>query len=433
MPTPPGLSGSLWPIHPKPFSDELLSSWMARIARAYGVKPILFWKRQVPSMNFRTVDRQPGEALLRFISAKTGTPLDRVKATAVSTYAKLGLCRNESNDDVIAFCPACLGDGDAYFRRRWRLEFFIVCDIHGVLLHDCCPACRSLLRLEQIPLDRKSLAACHTCGFDVSQAEPKHLAGQQIGSLLALEQRLACALDFPCVGDLQGEKPAGAVLRSRMQIAAGSGNARVSESGLYQVNRRPAVEGVRSMRMAKPVRRNGDFNAGAISRLADDPQDSHRAEPAAVFPLAGPEDRIITAGLRGPETGDQFPYGSRKLNRAGATALAEHGNLAVVSIGLQVPPGETTQFADPDPGSIEKSENGPVARIRLQAQDTVQVGLGQNPLRQLVPDGGQTESAAHIEWQIADAVAKGEQRFDGGKNTIPAGRSQFAQGIGDLL
>ena len=72
MPRPPGLSGSLWPMHPRPLPDELLSSWMVRIARAHGSKPILFWKRQVPFLNFRTVDRLPGEALLRLISAGTG-------------------------------------------------------------------------------------------------------------------------------------------------------------------------------------------------------------------------------------------------------------------------------------------------------------------------------------------------------------------------
>jgi hypothetical protein len=52
-----------------------------------------------------------------------------------------------------SIAPACLNEG-AYFRRCWRLEFFLLCDIHGVLLHDSCPACRGLVRLEQLPLTR---------------------------------------------------------------------------------------------------------------------------------------------------------------------------------------------------------------------------------------------------------------------------------------
>jgi TniQ len=31
-----GLSGEFWPIRPKPYDDELLSSWIVRLARAYG-------------------------------------------------------------------------------------------------------------------------------------------------------------------------------------------------------------------------------------------------------------------------------------------------------------------------------------------------------------------------------------------------------------
>ena len=34
MAIPEHLSGTIWPIHPKPLPDELLTSWMVRIARA---------------------------------------------------------------------------------------------------------------------------------------------------------------------------------------------------------------------------------------------------------------------------------------------------------------------------------------------------------------------------------------------------------------
>jgi hypothetical protein len=42
MSRPAGLSGVLWPIHPKPLEDEQLSSWMIRLARAYEIKPVSF-------------------------------------------------------------------------------------------------------------------------------------------------------------------------------------------------------------------------------------------------------------------------------------------------------------------------------------------------------------------------------------------------------
>jgi hypothetical protein len=219
MPSPPGLSGSLWPMHPKPFSDELLSSWIVRIARAHGSKPTLFWKRQVPSIHFRTVDRQPDEVLLKLISAKTGTPLDRVEAAAVGTYGSLGLCRNGSNDDVIGFCPACLGEGVPYFRRRWRLEFYFACEIHGSLLYDSCPVCRGLVRLERIPLDANSLAICHACRFDLTKAELKQIASTRIGNLLGLQRRFGCVLDTPARSVSMVHSP-----RPNCQIRVTNGN-----------------------------------------------------------------------------------------------------------------------------------------------------------------------------------------------------------------
>ena len=298
----------------------------------------------MPSIHFRTVDHRPGEVLLKLISAKTGTPLARVAAASVSRHANVGICRNDRSRDVIAFCPACL-KGGAYFRRRWRLDFVLVCEVHKTLLYDGCPACRGLVRLERIPLAAESLATCHCCGFDLTTAEPKPLSSPRLGNLLALERRLASVLGLAALPDLQGEKPAGAVVRAGMQITPGGGDARVSESGLHQVNGRAAVESVRSMRVTEPLRRDGNFDAGAMGGFADDAQDGDRAEPASAFPLAGAEDRIIRSGLRGSQRGDQFPDRSRHLNRAGDPALAKHGNLAAVSIGLQVPPGEPTQFA----------------------------------------------------------------------------------------
>lgn len=34
----PMLTGSLWPIHFKPYKNELLSSWLVRLAHAHGLK-----------------------------------------------------------------------------------------------------------------------------------------------------------------------------------------------------------------------------------------------------------------------------------------------------------------------------------------------------------------------------------------------------------
>jgi hypothetical protein len=48
-----------------------------------------------------------------------------------------------------------------------------------VWLYDSCPACRGLVRLEQVPLEAESLATCHACGFDLSTAERKPTNSQR--------------------------------------------------------------------------------------------------------------------------------------------------------------------------------------------------------------------------------------------------------------
>jgi hypothetical protein len=94
----------------------------------------------------------------------------------------------------------------------------------------------------------------------------------------------------------------------------------MAEGGLYQVDRGAAVEGVGSVRMAKPVRRNREFDAGAAGGLADDTQNGHGVQRGAM--LARPEYGVVPAGVAA-----QFRQGggdrSRQLNGAGLAALAE--------------------------------------------------------------------------------------------------------------
>ena len=68
-----------------------------------------------------------------------------------------------------------------------------------------------------------------------------------------------------------------------------------------------------------------------------------------------------------------------------------------------------------------------------QAQHAVDLGFRQNPLGETVPHPGQAESAADVEGQVSDAVAEGQQGFEGGKNAVTAGGGQFKDRIGKCL
>ncbi len=251
---------------------------------------------------------------------------------------------------MIRFCPACLVDRPC-FCRAWRLEFFLVCDVHGVPLHHHCPKCRGLVRLEQIPLRAESVTICHNCGFDLRRAPVQPLASQaQARDVVVAATRLLRILEPELT--LQGEKTTGAVLRPGMQVAAGGGNAGMSERRLHQVNGGAAVEGMGGVRVPEPVGRDGEFNAGAAGRLPDQTEHGKRPENTAMVLLAGAEDGIAGPGAGGPQSMDESPDGSWHLDGSGDAPFPENRDLAALAVRLQVAPTELTKFADADPGGI---------------------------------------------------------------------------------
>jgi hypothetical protein len=50
--------GTLWPIHPKPFRDEILSSWLSRIGNAFGLSLHNFGKASLPSLAGAAISRR---------------------------------------------------------------------------------------------------------------------------------------------------------------------------------------------------------------------------------------------------------------------------------------------------------------------------------------------------------------------------------------
>ena len=156
------LSGQLWPAHPKPFSDEILSSWIVRVAEANAVKLqtlcwMLFGNERSPWN--RDIDRSAPKWLVKTLSERTGNTYWQVFHTTLTTYrARLypkrkasgvlrwvlpirshGMAREGFGQQV---CPACLAnDAIPYFRKSWRLALFAFCPIHREYLVDACPGC----------------------------------------------------------------------------------------------------------------------------------------------------------------------------------------------------------------------------------------------------------------------------------------------------
>ena len=83
-----GLSGRLWPIHGKPYPDELLSSWLMRLIRAYGADPHRFCAHVWPGRAVwsRDIDQGCDAAIFRVLTTKTATHPPRVLCTTLRGY-----------------------------------------------------------------------------------------------------------------------------------------------------------------------------------------------------------------------------------------------------------------------------------------------------------------------------------------------------------
>lgn len=193
-----GLTAPLWPVRPKPFPDELLSSWLVRLAHAHGLKVQTFChlvfgvSKQLWN---RDIDRLAPEWLLTELAERTGTPLAHVRATTLRAYEGWLYQRFRLSGQLpwilvlkmhhrkrlgfgLQYCPRCLrADKVPYFRKRWRVAFNLVCPTHRVRLLDRCPSCGSSVafhRIEQGRPDIKTadvLSLCHVCNFDLRHAK----------------------------------------------------------------------------------------------------------------------------------------------------------------------------------------------------------------------------------------------------------------------
>lgn len=189
--------GTLWPgfVYPRP--DELLSSWLVRLAHAHLLKVHTFCAVTWPGLNIwnRDVDKFAPAALLATLARRTPATPARIWETTLASYegrlyqhhnAKgntdwilpLGIYHRTRRRYGLLFCPSCLQrDGPTpYFRKSWRLALSFACTTCGIELQEKCPCCSRPVIFFRQELGHKSampstlLSACFHCGFDLAQA-----------------------------------------------------------------------------------------------------------------------------------------------------------------------------------------------------------------------------------------------------------------------
>lgn len=209
--------GHLWPAHPKPLPDELLSSWFVRVATANGIKLqtlswMLFGYGRSPWQ--RDVDRLPPAWFLDSVCTHAGLSREEAWRATLDTYRGRLYPKPRSSGVLrwvlpivsagasrrgfgVQFCPACLArDAVPYYRKRWRLALFTYCPDHDCLLYDACPVCGAPVAFFRHDFGRelsqaKGIACCWKCEFDFRRAErtpatfPTNEVAEIFGSMLS--------------------------------------------------------------------------------------------------------------------------------------------------------------------------------------------------------------------------------------------------------
>ena len=198
-----GFTTPLWPIRYKPLPDELLSSWIVRLAHGHGLKVQTFCNRLFGNRKQiwnRDIDRLAPDWLLAALALHTGTAESRVFDTTLRRYEGLLYRRFRSTGHLHwiqlmqmyhrkrtgfgqQYCSMCLAeDVVPYFRTRWRLSLLTICTVHQCLLTDRCTACDAPVSFHRTDTgllldDARGLSSCFQCGTDLSKAGPAEIPG----------------------------------------------------------------------------------------------------------------------------------------------------------------------------------------------------------------------------------------------------------------
>lgn len=168
-----------WPVKVVPARDELLSSWLHRLAFAHGLSPYNFGESLgVGSGAWSArLDLDLPECLLNILHHQTGISRDRIAGATIGADKwrplLLSLRRSGRKDQAtwLQFCPLCFTeDQTPYFRRQWRRASVMTCRRHRRPLLDRCPSCRNGLS----PFEQRALLPqhhCTHCGFDLREAK----------------------------------------------------------------------------------------------------------------------------------------------------------------------------------------------------------------------------------------------------------------------
>lgn len=301
------------PCHPSPEPDELLSSWLVRLAIANQSKLQTLCSQFLPdghSMWARDIDRSVSPMTVQAIAKLTAQKEEVVWGTTLKAYE--GELFPESNSRNAAYhflplgvyhrtrrcfgqmyCPQCLaGDDTPYFRRIWRLTLATVCSIHRCLLLDQCPNCGATLSFFRQTLGQhlngalQSICRCSNCSADLreSHATISRIAKYQIEAHIHMLEMIA--------GASSSELPSGANIVDYLEV--------VQHVAQYSLSRRRSLASSRFRALLADIVTPGALiisDARSLDRCSV--YERHIGVSRALWLLEGWPMRLYEYGERG--------------------------------------------------------------------------------------------------------------------------------------
>lgn len=165
--------------------DELLSSWLVRIALAHDTIPWSFYNMHFPEYKniifSRDLDVWAPQKFLEKLAQKSnlpyqeifnltlqsyiGTLLPQFNPSGMNKYFSYIKVRGRSNKLYgQKYCPKCLQENTlSYFKKEWRLKYIQTCKKHNLTLQDKCPNCNKPISIYKFSKQGYGYTKCWNC------------------------------------------------------------------------------------------------------------------------------------------------------------------------------------------------------------------------------------------------------------------------------
>lgn len=196
------LRNSRFLLHSSPLPDELLSSWLVRMAHEHNTDPAAFVNLYMPRWRdilwTRDADQYADRELLQTLRVKSGFSYETLFSLTLKSYESylveeltqksrnffIQPLGNHSRVKIkygLRYCPVCLKEDNVpYFRKKWRLSFSTACLKHKCFLCDRCPKCGTSVTIQR-QHHFKPFPNCRKCGFVFTKAVPEFISQFSFG------------------------------------------------------------------------------------------------------------------------------------------------------------------------------------------------------------------------------------------------------------